>query len=84
LLPDLGPSVHAERRTSEIGAITEHFQHRLILAPVSDVSGRRVLDVGGGDGDLGVELGAIAAVAAGRLSRISSNAVWAGAQAAGR
>jgi len=56
LLPDLGPDVYAEWRASKIGAITEDLQRRLILALVGDVSDRRVLDVGCGDGDLAVEL----------------------------
>jgi SAM-dependent methyltransferase len=65
LLPDLGPDVYAEWRASGIGAITEHLQRRLILTLVDDVSGRRVLDVGCGDGDLAVELSRRGAVVTG-------------------
>ena len=56
LIPDLGPDVYVEWRGSEIGAITEHLQRRLVLGLLGDVRGRRVLDVGCGDGDLAVEL----------------------------
>ena len=55
-LPDLGPDVYAQWRASGIGAITEQLQRRLILTLVGDISGRDVLDVGCGDGDLAVEL----------------------------
>ncbi len=55
-LPDLGPEVYAQWRTSGIGGITEHLQHRLILSLLGDVKDRQVLDVGCGDGDLAVEL----------------------------
>ena len=51
-LPDLGPDVYAQWRA----AITEQLQRRLILTLVGDISGRDVLDVGCGDGDLAVEL----------------------------
>ena len=56
LLPDLVPDVYAAWRASEIGAITEHLQRRLVLGLLGDVRGRRVLDVGCGDGDLALEL----------------------------
>jgi len=55
-LPDLGPDVYAQWRASDIGAITEQLQRRLILFLLGDVNGRRVLDVGCGDGDLAIEL----------------------------
>ena len=55
-LPNLGPDVYAKWRASGIGAITEQLQRRLILALLGDVTGRHVLDVGCGDGDLAVEL----------------------------
>jgi ubiquinone biosynthesis O-methyltransferase len=56
LLPNLGPDVYAQWRASGIGAITEQLQHRLILSLLGDIGGRRVLDVGCGDGDLAIEL----------------------------
>jgi len=56
LIPDLGPDVYVEWRGSEIGAITEHLQRQLVLGLLGDVRGRRVLDVGCGDGDLALEL----------------------------
>jgi ubiquinone biosynthesis O-methyltransferase len=55
-LPNLGPDVYAQWRASGIGGITEQLQRRLILSLLGDVKGRRVLDIGCGDGDLAVEL----------------------------
>ena len=56
VIPDLGPEVYAQWRASEIGAITEQLERRLILELVGDVSGCRVLDMGCGDGEFAVEL----------------------------
>jgi SAM-dependent methyltransferase len=56
VLPDLGPDVYAKWRASDIGAITEQLQRRLILTLLGDIRGRNILDVGSGDGDLAVEL----------------------------
>ena len=36
LIPDLGPDVYVEWRGSEIGAITEHLQRRLVLGLLGD------------------------------------------------
>lgn len=55
-LPNLGPEVYAKWRASGIGEITETLQRQLILSLLGDVAGRRVLDLGCGDGDLAVEL----------------------------
>jgi len=55
-LPNLGPDVYAQWRASGLGAITEQLQRGMILSLLGDVKGRRVLDVGCGDGDLAVEL----------------------------
>lgn len=55
-IPGLNPEAYARWRASEVGAITERLERRLILDLVGDVRGRSVLDVGCGDGDLAVAL----------------------------
>ncbi len=55
-LPGLDPDSYTRWRASDVGAITERLERRLILDLVGDVRGRGVLDVGCGDGDLAVEL----------------------------
>jgi len=55
-IPGLGPETYSRWRASTVGAITDTLQRRLILELLGDVRGRRVLDVGCGDGDLAVEL----------------------------
>jgi ubiquinone biosynthesis O-methyltransferase len=55
-VPDLGPEVYTRWRASEIGATTERLESQLVLELVGDVDGRRVLDVGCGDGELALEL----------------------------
>lgn len=55
-LPGLTPYTYARWRASTVGAITEHLERRLVLELVGAVQGRRVLDVGCGDGDLAIEL----------------------------
>ena len=55
-LPNLGPDVYAQWRASELGAITERLERRLVLDCVGNVRGSAVLDVGCGDGDLAVDL----------------------------
>jgi len=55
-VPDLGPEVYTRWRASEIGATTERLESQLVLELVGDVGGRRVLDVGCGDGELALEL----------------------------
>ena len=64
-LPDLGPEVYARWRASEVGALTERLERRLILELIGDVHGQRILDVGCGDGDLAVELSKCGATVAG-------------------
>jgi SAM-dependent methyltransferase len=54
--PDLGPEVYARWRASELGATTEQLEARLILELVGDVKGRKVLDIGCGDGEFALEL----------------------------
>lgn len=55
-LPNLGPEDYACWRNSEIGAITEALERQLMLELIGEVSGKSVLDVGCGDGDLALEL----------------------------
>lgn len=55
-LPGLDSESYARWRASDVGAITERLERRLILDLVGEVRGRGVLDVGCGDGDLAVEL----------------------------
>jgi SAM-dependent methyltransferase len=64
-VPDLRPEVYARWRASEVGAITERLEHRLILELAGTVSGRSVLDVGCGDGGLAIELFKLGADVAG-------------------
>jgi ubiquinone/menaquinone biosynthesis C-methylase UbiE len=52
----LGPEAYASWRASEIGATTERLERQLIRELVGNVSGRKVLDVGCGDGEFAVEL----------------------------
>jgi SAM-dependent methyltransferase len=64
-LPDLGPEASARWRASEIGAITERLERKLILELVGDVNGRRVLDIGCGDGEFALDLATRGAIATG-------------------
>lgn len=52
----LGPPVYAKWRASEVGALTERLERKLILDLLGDVEGLSVLDVGCGDGDLALDL----------------------------
>lgn len=52
----LGPDDYVEWRGTQVGAITERLERRLILAMAGDVDGCRVLDLGCGDGELALEL----------------------------
>lgn len=55
-VPELGPDLYARWRGSELGALTERLERRLVLDLAGEVSDRAVLDLGCGDGDLAVEL----------------------------
>ena len=55
-VPYLGPDVYRRWRESELGAATEGLEQDLILSLVGDVTDRRVLDIGCGDGFLAVTL----------------------------
>jgi ubiquinone biosynthesis O-methyltransferase len=55
-IPDLGPEAYSRWRASEIGTITEGLEGQLILELVGDARGRKVLDVGCGDGEFALEL----------------------------
>ncbi len=47
-----GPDIYARWRASSLGDITEALEHALILRLAGDLAGKRVLDVGSGDGTL--------------------------------
>jgi SAM-dependent methyltransferase len=68
-LTDLTPALYAAWRTSELGAITEKLERRLVLDRIGDVIGKDVLDIGCGDGELAVQLGELGA----RVSAIDSS-----------
>lgn len=55
-IPGLGPEAYIDWRASDVGAITERLEQRLILELLGDVGGRTVLDMGCGDGKLAVAL----------------------------
>jgi len=55
-VPGLGPELYAGWRASEVGTITERLERKLVVELVGAVAGRRVLDVGCGDGDLAIDL----------------------------
>ena len=64
-VPKLSPESYAQWRASELGATTERLERQLILELLGDVTGREVLDVGCGDGDLALEFAARGAIVTG-------------------
>ena len=55
-IPGLGPDIYRQWRASAIGAATERLERRLVLDLIGNIEGRRILDLGCGDGDLAVDL----------------------------
>lgn len=49
---EFGPASYTDWRATSLGGITEHLERRLLLHLAGNVSGRRMLDVGCGDGSL--------------------------------
>ncbi len=59
---ELGPETYSQWRASQLGVLTDTLERRLILELAGELGGRRVLDVGCGDGEFAVgtaERGAI-------------------------
>jgi hypothetical protein len=56
LIPDLGPDTYARWRASELGALTELLECKVVLDLTGDVGDRTVLNPGCGDGDLAIAL----------------------------
>jgi ubiquinone/menaquinone biosynthesis C-methylase UbiE len=52
----LTPEVYSRWRASEIGATTERLERQLMLDRIGDVSGKRILEIGCGDGELAILL----------------------------
>ncbi len=55
-MADIEPQDYARWRRSRLGAITERLERDLVLRLLGPVDGRRVLDVGTGDGTYALEL----------------------------
>jgi ubiquinone biosynthesis O-methyltransferase len=63
--PGLSPDSYARWRASEIGQITESVERSLMIELIGEVAGKRVLDVGCGDGDFAIELARRGAIVTG-------------------
>jgi 2-polyprenyl-3-methyl-5-hydroxy-6-metoxy-1,4-benzoquinol methylase len=68
-LPGLTPELYARWRASELGAITEALERRLVLGHIGEVAGKEILEIGCGDGDLAVTLAGLG----GRVSAIDAS-----------
>jgi ubiquinone biosynthesis O-methyltransferase len=62
---DSWPKIYARWRATEIGVTTGRLESQLILELVGDVTGRRVLDVGCGDGEFAMQLAGRGAIVTG-------------------
>lgn len=63
--PGLGPERYARWRATDVGELTERLERTLLLELVGEVAGKRVLDVGCGDGDLLIHLWSRGAIVTG-------------------
>lgn len=59
------PAAYRSWRVSRLGAITDALEERLLLGVIGDVTGRRILDAGCGDGVLVCRLASLGADATG-------------------
>ena len=64
-IPDLGPDVYRRWRASNVGIITERLERQLLLDLVGDLRGRKILDLGCGDGTFAIELARCGAIVTG-------------------
>lgn len=55
-LPDVTPDMYRRWRATQIGATTERLERTLMLERIGEVRGKRLLEIGCGDGELAVLL----------------------------
>jgi SAM-dependent methyltransferase len=63
--PNIGPETYSRWRASDIGALTEQLERRLVLELLGNVDRCKVLDIGCGDAEFAVELARRAAAVTG-------------------